>query len=311
MLNLATALWLASVGASVGSFVNVVAYRLPLGASIVWIPSRCPKCGFPIRLCDNIPIFGWLILGGRCRDCGVRISARYFIVEVAMAAAFLILAYAELFSGGANLPNGRLTSFTGAWGTIWHPEWELIGVYFYHCVLLSVLMAVALIDLDGQRAPWTLIGVGIAVSLASKHFLPATNASSGMQLVEDLGDRSVVAAAIGVAIGALCGPLLSLPYGALRIHYFEDDRIDRFVLLRHWRTGCVLSICGALTGVSSLSWLILVSLWFCSWLVQFCLVGPSMRRVRTSLILGLWPATLILILCWRPLFEWLEPMIVR
>ena len=57
-------------GLCIGSFLNVVIYRLPLGQSLVSPPSRCPKCGYSLRWYDNIPVFSWLLLGGRCRKCG-------------------------------------------------------------------------------------------------------------------------------------------------------------------------------------------------------------------------------------------------
>jgi leader peptidase (prepilin peptidase)/N-methyltransferase len=76
VLDLVTALWLGLVGACVGSFLNVVAYRMPRGMSVVWKPSHCPRCGHAIRARDNVPVLGWLLLGGRCRDCREPISPR-------------------------------------------------------------------------------------------------------------------------------------------------------------------------------------------------------------------------------------------
>jgi leader peptidase (prepilin peptidase)/N-methyltransferase len=63
-------------GLIVGSFLNVVAYRLPRGESLVWPASRCPSCGTHLRAYDNVPVLGWLMLRGRCRSCHDRISGR-------------------------------------------------------------------------------------------------------------------------------------------------------------------------------------------------------------------------------------------
>jgi len=75
-------------GAVIGSFLNVVAYRLPRGESLVSPPSHCPGCKAPVKPYDNIPIVSWLLLRGRCRSCGTPISARYPLVELLTAAAF-------------------------------------------------------------------------------------------------------------------------------------------------------------------------------------------------------------------------------
>jgi leader peptidase (prepilin peptidase)/N-methyltransferase len=75
-------------GALVGSFLNVVAHRVPLGESIVSPGSRCPGCGAPVKPYDNIPVLSWLLLRGRCRNCGTRISPRYPIVELLTAGVF-------------------------------------------------------------------------------------------------------------------------------------------------------------------------------------------------------------------------------
>lgn len=151
-LDLATALWLGVVGACIGSFLNVVAYRMPRGMSVVWKPSHCPRCGRDIRPRDNVPVLGWLLLRGRCRDCGQPISPRYAVVEAVLGGAFLALAYLELFSGGANLPGG-FSPRHGAWQTVWNPDWPVVQLYAFHSALLSALLALGLIDQDGERAP--------------------------------------------------------------------------------------------------------------------------------------------------------------
>jgi leader peptidase (prepilin peptidase)/N-methyltransferase len=80
-------------GACVGSFLNVVIYRLPLGQSIVSPGSRCPSCGRPIRPWENVPILGYLWLRGRCAGCGARISWRYPFVEILTALGYAAIAW--------------------------------------------------------------------------------------------------------------------------------------------------------------------------------------------------------------------------
>jgi leader peptidase (prepilin peptidase) / N-methyltransferase len=82
-------IFLFTLGAVIGSFLNVVIYRLPRGESIVYPGSHCPRCGRALRANDNIPLIGWLSLGGRCRSCGVRIPIRYFGVELLTGLLFV------------------------------------------------------------------------------------------------------------------------------------------------------------------------------------------------------------------------------
>jgi leader peptidase (prepilin peptidase)/N-methyltransferase len=113
------------LGLLVGSFLNVVVWRVPRGESIVSPPSACPACSAPIRPRDNVPVLGWLVLRGRCRDCSARISPRYPLVELGTGVLFAVLA-ARI---GAHL--------------------ELIA-YLY---LGAVGLALALIDIDVKRLP--------------------------------------------------------------------------------------------------------------------------------------------------------------
>jgi leader peptidase (prepilin peptidase) / N-methyltransferase len=79
------------LGGLIGSFLNVVAHRVPRGESLVSPGSHCPACDAPVRPYDNIPVLSWLLLRGRCRSCGVRISPRYPLVELLTAAVFVIV----------------------------------------------------------------------------------------------------------------------------------------------------------------------------------------------------------------------------
>src|SRR5438067_1714555 len=78
----------ALLGLAFGSFLTVVVHRVPVGASIVTPRSACPSCGAPIGPRDNIPVVSYLLLRGRCRSCGERISARYVVLELLTAGAF-------------------------------------------------------------------------------------------------------------------------------------------------------------------------------------------------------------------------------
>src|SRR3954447_18583525 len=85
----------APLGLIIGSFLNVVAYRLPRGESIVKPRSRCTSCGTEVRARDNVPLVSWLLLRGRCRHCSAQISARYPAVELVTGVVFALVALAR------------------------------------------------------------------------------------------------------------------------------------------------------------------------------------------------------------------------
>jgi leader peptidase (prepilin peptidase) / N-methyltransferase len=84
-------------GGVIGSFLNVVAHRVPRGESLVSPGSHCPACDAPVKPYDNIPVVSWLLLRGRCRNCGTRISPRYPLVELATAVTFAAVVAARGF----------------------------------------------------------------------------------------------------------------------------------------------------------------------------------------------------------------------
>lgn len=92
VVTIVAAVLLGGLGLAVGSFLNVVIYRVPLGLSVVRPGSACPGCRTPIAPRDNIPLLSWLLLRGRCRSCGTPISARYPLVELLTAVTWLATA---------------------------------------------------------------------------------------------------------------------------------------------------------------------------------------------------------------------------
>lgn len=139
-------------GASVGSFLNVVVWRMPQGLSVNG-HSFCPRCRNTLRSRDNVPIFGWLMLGGRCRDCRLPISPRYPIVETAVALTFATVGTAELYAW--NLPY-RSYGFQLTMATPRVDAVQLL-IVLYHLVAFAVLWAMALIRYDRNRIPGRLV----------------------------------------------------------------------------------------------------------------------------------------------------------
>jgi leader peptidase (prepilin peptidase)/N-methyltransferase len=162
-------IWLVGIsfvfGALVGSFLNVVIHRLPLGESIVSPASRCPECNTPIRPLDNIPVLSYLWLRGRCRSCGVHISLRYPGVELLTALVFAAIAWRF----GANWSSLVLMLFAAG------------------------LIAAALIDFDHQIIPDEISLGGLALGLV---LTPIALVASGAGFEEALMD-SVLGACLG------------------------------------------------------------------------------------------------------------------
>jgi leader peptidase (prepilin peptidase)/N-methyltransferase len=140
------------VGLLIGSFLNVVAYRVPAGLSVVSPGSACPGCGTAISARDNIPLLSWVLLRARCRHCSMHIPVRYPLVEGLTAIAFVIAA--APFVRGVTLPADPRLAVAGAL--------ELIA--FLYLAAVSVVLAV--IDLDVWRLPDRIVLPAYAVGAA-------------------------------------------------------------------------------------------------------------------------------------------------
>jgi len=200
-LRWVAAIWAFTVGAVVGSFLNVVIARIPAGESIVRPGSRCPSCRTPIGWRDNVPVLSWLALRGRCRTCRTGISWRYPLVELLGGGAALV----SVWRHGLSLP--ALAEFAFA----------------------AALLGLAFIDLDTWLLPHviTLPLLGAGLLLSALHVTPAASILGsvagaaagwvGFALVAFLGERILKKEALGfgdvwllAAIGAWLGiaPLL-------------------------------------------------------------------------------------------------------
>ena len=214
------AAWIFCFGAMIGSFLNVVVYRLPRGESIVMRGSYCPRCGAPIASRDNLPVIGWLLLGGRCRVCRGPISTRYPIVEFMTASLFLVLYLVQLRSGGANLPTRTPNHYTGVVWIIFDTRWDLVGLYAYHSYLLSTVFAWSLIQGDGERIPRGAVGVTLMLALIPPLAWPPLLL---VKLTEPLPEFLATAAWHGSLATAVAGGLAGCVLGQL-LHVFQPER---------------------------------------------------------------------------------------
>lgn len=198
----------ALYGAIIGSFLNVVIHRVPRGESVVRPPSACPTCGHRIRPRDNVPVLSWLILRGRCRDCGTPISWRYPAVELGTAVAFVLVAAwrapvliasptpSRSWAEGAIL----LALLVFAAATIALALIDLAVFRLPNVIVLptgavvAVLLAVAAV-IDGDLEPLARAGLG-GVMLCAAYFILAVAVPGGM----GMGDVKL-AAVIGLMLG--------------------------------------------------------------------------------------------------------------
>lgn len=182
---------LGAFGLLFGSFANVLIWRIPRGESIVSPGSHCPRCEHPIRWYDNIPVVSWLMLGGKCRDCGETIAWRYPIIELASGALWML----------------------AGWRYGLTPQLPLAIVFFY------TLLVLAVVDIDTRRLPTPLVSViaiaaviAVGASLATGlPFGPLT----GLGAHGWLGNPAVVAVA-GFLLGAGTSIAVASAYAALR-----------------------------------------------------------------------------------------------
>lgn len=139
-------------GLVVGSFVNVLIHRLPRGESVAFPGSHCPACGAPIRAYDNVPVLSWLLLRGRCRDCGARIAIRYPVIE---------------------LVNGLL------WAAVYvrAPGWADFGAGAFLC---SAVLALLVIDAEFRILPDRITLTGMVVGLTLSFFSEARGPLSSL-----------------------------------------------------------------------------------------------------------------------------------
>jgi leader peptidase (prepilin peptidase)/N-methyltransferase len=208
----------ALLGACIGSFLNVVAWRLPRQESLLWPASHCPRCGTPLAWHDNLPVLGWLLLRGRCRHCHQRIAFRYPLVELLTAGLWLAVLQARPEAMG--------------------PAPQILPLLLAGWLLVSWLVPLVLIDLDQLWLPeplcrWGLL-LGLAVTallgfpqgaalgrlLLLEHLLAAALGLLGFEAVSALAEKALGKPALGLGdakLAALMGAWLGLRGLALAV----------------------------------------------------------------------------------------------
>lgn len=204
----------ALIGSLIGSFGNVVVWRLPRGESVAFPPSHCPRCDHRLGPLELVPVLSWLALRGRCRHCGAPISPRYPLVEALMAAVFLAVAlvWPPLTSGLAFLP-------------LW--------------IVLAMLIMAALIDLDHYILPDALTLPAVALGVLGAFVTRETLTSAAPDL------PTPAAALVGALAGAGVLALINR-VGALVLRRFADTKERLFPVSLDQVN--VAAVVGALAG---------------------------------------------------------------
>lgn len=285
-LEIFLTVWFFCLGACVGSFLNVVIYRLPRGKSVVTPASSCPGCGSAIRSRDNLPILSWLLLRGRCRNCQMPISVRYPIVELIFALLFMAMAAQALASNGP----WWLLNFVP--GTFLGIEWPRLALAYVHYMLLvSTLICAAYIAWDGEAAPLRLylpaFVVGTAVTLYWNEIRPlSTSPNDAMATINNGLWEGLAGAALGLVLGILFDTVLSL-------HDYRGEP--------RGQTRVALAMCGWMLGSKPVP--IVVAAGAIVALVWFVISGRRWRSAVSAPLVGIAVATTVLVLAGRLLFD--------
>jgi leader peptidase (prepilin peptidase)/N-methyltransferase len=277
------AAWFLFVGGAVGSFLNVVVYRLPAGMNISWPGSHCPRCQHAIRTYDNIPVLAWLWLRGRCRDCRQPISFRYPLVEAVTAGLFLLLLVVEVFHGGENLPPGPHA----------YPPAEALCLCLFHLGLLCTLMAAALIQWDGKRPTRWLFVPLLVVGLVAPPIWPWLHPLAACTEVAETPWRGLVDSLLGLGTGLVVG----------RIAEWLGERFTAICRPGHQILGEAIVI-GVVLG-----WQAVVVLVPLAMLVEeLSRIARVRWRAARRFAAAVWlaPLALVWILIWARLAAWLQ-----
>ena len=288
------------LGGLFGSFLNVVAYRVPRGGSVMGRRSHCPRCGAMIRSRDNLPVLGWLLLRGRCYACRGWISARYPVVEAIMAAGVMILATRELATNGANLPGGGAGYPDGPDLVFVHASWRVMAMFAWHVALLATLVVWGLFAIDGYqsrlRGRLAVVGLMVGVGIAVPGLIPLDAAGAG-GWARGQGWAEAVLVAAGVAAA---GGLLGWLAGAIPAFLLAPRNAAWM-----WRAGG--GLVGGVLGWQAAAGAVVIGAGLAVVWCGMCLAAGGWRQGRSQSLraaaLALPVGAVIVIGWWRPLQE--------
>ena len=214
-------LFAALLGSLIGSFGNVVVYRLPRGESVAFPGSHCPNCGRSLTALDLVPVLSYLALGGRCRTCKTRISPRYPLVELLMAGLFalLVLRFAPWEHGAAVLPLLVVVAMLVMAALIDLEHFILPDVLTLPALAIALAGSYLWLDVDGLPSPseavvGALVGAGVLVLI---NRIGALVLRRFADTAERLWPVSLDQVNLAAVVGALAGLVPGLVAGAVSL----------------------------------------------------------------------------------------------
>jgi leader peptidase (prepilin peptidase) / N-methyltransferase len=216
------------LGAAIGSFLNVVVYRVPAGLSVIWPPSRCPKCLHQLGMGENIPILGWLLLRGKCRHCRTPISPRYPIIE-AITAIIFVLVYNRF---GLSI--------------------QTIG----YSLLMCWLLALTLIDLDTMTLPNPLTQSGLVLGLGFQFVAGYLDSNHSIIGSREYLIQGILAMVLGIWIYDAIQFVGSIMMGQLA-QGGGDAKL--MAMIGAWTSWKVVLLAGALSSALALAGFVIVA----------------------------------------------------
>ena len=273
--------WIVVFGASIGSFLNVVIYRAPRGMSLVHPGSHCPKCGHGIRARDNLPVLGWLLLRGKCRDCSADISPRYPLVEALVGAIFLGVVALYLGGKGASLPG----MYAGESAVL--SERQLVGIAAYHLLLVTLLVAASGMRFDGQTMPRWIVALVVVIGITLPWIWPWLRPlASGLPDQGADGANALIDGILGAGVGWLVG--------CVRFAPFRSDRAWGWIPAGDRQ---LYAVVGTMLG-----WQAVIAVTLVSAALGAVLGGLALRLPRLAKVpdeVGLLLATLLMLISWK------------
>ncbi|MGA3067004.1 MAG: prepilin peptidase [Tepidisphaeraceae bacterium] len=214
------------LGACVGSFLNVLIYRLPRGDSLWWPPSRCPQCEHRLAWYDNIPVLGWIFLGGKCRYCRKRISPQYPIIEAITGLLFAF--YYWMFFVQQIGPCRQPTFLFGPrdmFAAMPLTPADIWPIYIMDMVLLAGMLAASVIDAELYIIPasipwWIAAAAVIGHAIVDRIGLP------GAQIVFPFSMSLSAGAAVGLLISIALLEMGIIPLSFAELDLLEVERAE-------------------------------------------------------------------------------------